>query len=143
MSYKKNAEGLFIGKTVTYRGVTYPSVVALARAYGLKRDTCWRRYLKGLPLDMPFHTKGAVTYDGKTYASMTALAVAFGISPQLCSARLIRGIPLERPVRSGGCKPCEYGGERYESIADFARRLGLNIGSARLLIETSGRWLEK
>lgn len=58
MSYKKNAEGLFIGKTVTYRGVTYPSVVALARAYGLKRDTCWRRYLKGLPLDMPFHTKG-------------------------------------------------------------------------------------
>ena len=141
MSYKKNAEGLFIGKTVTYRGVTYPSVVALARAYGLKRDTCSRRYLKGLPLDMPFHTKGAVTYDGKTYASMIALAVAFGISPQLCSARLIRGIPLERPVRSGGCKPCEYGGERYESIVDFARRLGLNIGSARLLIETSGRWL--
>lgn len=141
MSYKKNAEGLFIGKTVTYRGVTYPSVVALARAYGLKRDTCWRRYLKGLPLDMPFHTKGAVTYDGKTYASMIALAVAFGISPQLCSARLIRGIPLDRPVRSGRCKPCEYGGERYESIADFAREAGIPYASARELISQSGRWL--
>ena len=143
MSYKKNAEGLFIGKTVTYRGVTYPSVVSLARAYGLKRDTCGRRVCKRQPLDMPFHTKGAVTYGGVEYPSMMHLAAAYGISPQLCSARLIRGIPLDRPVRSGGCKPCEYGGERYESIADLARRLGLNIGSARLLIETSGKWLEK
>ena len=141
MSYKKNAEGLFIGKTVTYRGVTYPSVVALARTYGLKRDTCWRRYLKGLPLDMPFHTKGAVTYDGKTYASMTALAVAFGISPQLCSARLIRGIPLDRPVCSGRAKACEYNGRRYASISDFARQEGITVPAARTVINLSGRWL--
>ena len=83
----------------------------------------------------------SVEFGGVVYPSVSAAAKAFGISPQLCSARLIRGIPLDRPVRSGRCKPCEYGGERYESIADFARRLGLNIGSARLLIETSGRWL--
>lgn len=143
MSYKKNAEGLFIGKTVTYRGVTYPSIVALARAYGLKRDTCWRRCLKGLPLDMPFHTKGAVTYDGKTYVSMIALAAAFGISPQLCSARLIRGIPLDRPVRSGGCKPCEYEGRKYWTLADFAEATGLSKEKAKYLINTSGKWLEK
>ena len=143
MSYKKNAEGLFIGKTVTYRGVTYPSVVALARAFGLKRDTCWRRVCKGQPLDMPFHTKGAVTYYGKTYASMIALAVAFGISPQLCSARLIRGIPLDRPVRSGGCKPCEYEGRKYWTLADFAEAMGLSKEKANYLINTSGKWLEK
>ena len=141
MSYKKNAEGLFIGKTVTYRGVTYPSVVALARAYGLKRDTCWRRYLKGLPLDMPFHTKGAVTYGGVEYPSMMHLAAAYGISPQLCSARLIRGIPLDRPVRSGRAKACEYNGRRYASISAFAREVGIPYASARELVSQSGRWL--
>ena len=143
MSYKKNAEGLFIGKTVTYRGVTYPSVVSLARAYGLKRDTCWRRVCKGQPLDMPFHTKGAVTYGGVEYPSMMHLAAAYGISPQLCSARLIRGIPLDRPVRSGGCKPCEYEGRKYWTLADFAEAMGLSKEKAKYLINTSGKWLEK
>ena len=83
----------------------------------------------------------SVEFGGVVYPSVSAAAKAFGISPQLCSARLIRGIPLDRPVCSGRAKPCEYNGRRYASISDFARRLGLNIGSARLLIETSGRWL--
>lgn len=83
----------------------------------------------------------SVEFGGVVYPSVSAAAKAFGISPQLCSARLIRGIPLDRPVCSGRAKACEYNGRRYASISDFARQLGLNIGSARLLIETSGRWL--
>ena len=83
----------------------------------------------------------SVEFGGVVYPSVSAAAKAFGISPQLCSARLIRGIPLDRPVCSGRAKACEYNGRRYDSISDFARRLGLNIGSARLLIETSGRGL--
>ena len=83
----------------------------------------------------------SVEFGGVVYPSVSAAAKAFGISPQLCSARLIRGIPLDRPVRSGGCKPCEYGGERYESIADFARQEGITVPAARTVINLSGRWL--
>ena len=83
----------------------------------------------------------SVEFGGVVYPSVSAAAKAFGISPQLCSARLIRGIPLDRPVRSGGCKPCEYGGKRYASVAAMARELEINWKNALVLVESEGRWL--
>ena len=38
-------------KPVTYNGVTYPSLMACAKAYGLTASACSRRLQKGQPLD--------------------------------------------------------------------------------------------
>ena len=126
---------------VIWNGVTYDSVYAAAAAFDISADAVRYRLRHGLPLDMPFHTKGAVTYGGVEYPSMMHLAAAYGISPQLCSARLIRGIPLDRPVCSGRAKACEYNGRRYASISDFARQEGITVPAARTVINLSGRWL--
>ena len=128
---------------VIWNSVTYDSVYAAAAAFGISADAVRYRLRHGLPLDMPFHTKGVVTYGGVEYPSMMHLAAAYGISPQLCSARLIRGIPLDRSIRSGAWSPCEYEGRKYWTLTDFAEAMGLSKEKAKYLINTSGKWLEK
>lgn len=130
-------------KPVTWNGITYKSVYDAAAAFNISADAVRYRLRHGLPLDMPFHTKGVVTYGGVEYPSMMHLAAAYGISPQLCSARLIRGIPLDRSIRSGAWSPCEYEGRKYWTLTDFAEAMGLSKEKAKYLINTSGKWLEK
>ena len=66
----------FAAKPVTYAGKEYPSIAALAKAYGLGYKTCFARLRDGLPLDSPINRhplpyRGKpVTIDGKEYPSV-------------------------------------------------------------------------
>ncbi len=43
---------------VTYAGITYPSINALARAYKMTPDTAKARLKSGIPLEAPKNTSG-------------------------------------------------------------------------------------
>ena len=63
-------------KPVEYKGVIYPSMTALAAAYGLRRDTLNLRLKKHIPLDRPLR-KGALKpceYQGRRYESLKDFA---------------------------------------------------------------------
>ena len=131
-------------KTVEYKGVIYPSMTALAEAYGLRRDTLNLRLKKHIPLEMSRYAKGVITYHGIDYPSMTALAEHFELKLSTCHMRLKRGVPLDRPLRKGALKPCEYQGRRYESLKDFARDNDIRYEDAHICIDgVKGRWLDE
>ena len=131
-------------KPVEYKGVIYPSITALAEAYGLRRDTLNLRLKKHIPLEMSRYAKGVITYHGIDYPSMTALAEHFDLKLSTCHMRLKRGVPLTRPVHKGAMKPLEYEGVRYESVRDFAERNGVRYEDASACIDgIKGRWLDE
>ena len=131
-------------KPVEYAGVLYPSMAALAEAYGLRRDTLNLRLKKHIPLEMSRYAKGVITYHGIDYPSMTALAEHFELNLSTCQMRLKRGVPLDRPLRKGALKPCEYRGRRYESLKDFARDNDIRYEDAHICIDgVNGKWLDE
>ena len=131
-------------KPVEYKGVIYPSMTALAEAYGLRRDTVSLRLKKRIPLEMSRYAKGVITYHGIDYPSMTALAEHFDLTLSACHMRLKRGVPLTSPVHKGAMKHLEYEGVRYESVKDFAERNGVRYEDASACIDgIKGRWLDE
>ena len=72
-------------KSVTYNGVTYPSLTACAKAFGLTVSACSRRLQKGQPLDKKLKAGGRplvpITVNGAEYPSMAAAAKALDSFP--------------------------------------------------------------
>lgn len=110
-------------RAVTYAGKEYPSIAALAKAYGLGYKTCFARLRDGLPLDAPINRhplpyRGKpVTIDGTEYPSTKDAAKALGIPYTTLCSRIRKGqdlsapkytdrhdIPLDAPWGKGGCK---------------------------------------
>lgn len=85
--------------SVTYKGRTYPTIAALAIAYGLTADACASRLRRGRPLEEPLRTVLPVSYAGHKYPSIRALARALRWPYTTVLRRRRRGAPLDPAVR--------------------------------------------
>ena len=120
-------------KPVTYNGVTYPSLMACAKAFGLTASACSRRLQKGQPLDKKLKAGGRplvpVTVNGAEYPSMAAAAKALGVPYQTICSRIRKGQDLSAPKYADRCEPIVYQGKEYPSIAALSRATGISSSS--------------
>ena len=120
-------------KPVTYNGVTYPSLTACAKAFGLTVSACSRRLQKGQPLDKKLKAGGRplvpVTVNGAEYPSMAAAAKALGVPYQTLKERIQRGLPADMRKWSDRGTPVTYQGKEYPSIEALSRATGINSQS--------------
>ena len=120
-------------KPVTYNGVTYPSLTACAKAFGLTVSACSRRLQKGQPLDKKLKAGGRplvpVTVNGAEYPSMAAAAKALGVPYQTLKERIQRGLPADMRKWSDRGTPVTYQGKEYPSIEALARATGISSQS--------------
>lgn len=125
----------FAAKPVTYAGEEYPSITALAKAYGLGYKTCFARLRDGLPLDAPINRhplpyRGKpVTIDGTEYPSAKDAAKALGIPYTTLCSRIRKGQDLSMPKYADRCEPITYQGKEYPSIEALARATGISSQS--------------
>ena len=125
----------FAAKPVTYAGKEYPSIAALAKAYGLGYKTCFARLRDGLPLDapinrhpLPYHGK-PVTIDGTEYPSVKDASKALGIPYTTLITRIRKGQDLSAPKYADRCEPIVYQGKEYPSVEALARATGVSSQS--------------
>lgn len=120
-------------KPVTYNGVTYPSLKACAKAFGLTVSACSRRLQKGQPLDKKLKAGGKplipVTVNGAEYPSMAAAAKALGVPYQTLCSRIRKGQDLSAPKYADRCEPIVYQGKEYPSVEALSRATGINSRS--------------
>ena len=120
-------------KPVTYNGVTYPSLTACAKAFGLTVSACSRRLQKGQPLDKKLKAGVRplvpVTVNGAEYPSMAAAAKALGVPYQTLKERMQRGLPADMRKWSDRGTPVTYQGKEYPSIEALARATGISSQS--------------
>ena len=120
-------------KPVTYNGVTYPSLTACAKAFGLTVSACSRRLQKGQPLDKKLKAGGRplvpVTVNGAEYPSMAAAAKALGVPYQTICSRIRKGQDLSAPKYADRCEPIVYQGKEYPSVEALSRATGINSQS--------------
>ena len=120
-------------KPVTYNGVTYPSLKACAKAFGLTVSACSRRLQKGQPLDKKLKAGGRplvpVTVNGAEYPSMAAAAKALGVPYQTLCSRIHKGQDLSMPKYADRCEPITYQGKEYPSVEALSRATGINSRS--------------
>lgn len=120
-------------KPVTYNGVTYPSLTACAKAFGLTVSACSRRLQKGQPLDKKLKAGGRplvpVTVNGAEYPSMAAAAKALGVPYQTLCSRIRKGQDLSAPKYADRCEPITYQGKEYPSVEALSRATGINSRS--------------
>lgn len=125
----------FAAKPVTYAGKEYPSIAALAKAYGLGYKTCFARLRDGLPLDAPINRhplpyRGKpVTIDGTEYPSTKDAAKALGIPYTTLCSRIRKGQDLSMPKYADRCEPIVYHGKEYPSVEALSRATGINSRS--------------
>lgn len=123
----------FRAKPVTYNGVTYHSLTACAKAFGLTVSACSRRLQKGQPLDKKLKAGGRplvpVTVNGAEYPSMAAAAKALGVPYQTLKERIQRGLPADMRKWSDRGTPVTYQGKEYPSIEALSRATGINSRS--------------
>ena len=125
----------FAAKPVTYAGKEYPSIAALAKAYGLGYKTCFARLRDGLPLDAPINRhplpyRGKpVTIDGTEYPSTKDAAKALGIPYTTLFTRIRKGQDLSAPKYADRCEPIVYQGKEYPSVEALSRATGINSRS--------------
>ena len=125
----------FAAKPVTYAGKEYPSIAALAKAYGLGYKTCFARLRDGLPLDAPINRhplpyRGKpVTIDGREYPSVKDASKALGIPYTTLITRIRKGQELSAPKYADRCEPITYQGKEYPSVEALSRATGINSRS--------------
>ena len=125
----------FVAKPVTYAGKEYPSIAALAKAYGLGYKTCFARLRDGTPLEAPINThplpyRGKpVTIDGTEYPSAKDAAKALGIPYTTLCSRIRKGQDLSAPKYADRCEPITYQGKEYPSVEALSRATGINSRS--------------
>ena len=125
----------FAAKPVTYAGKKYPSIAALAKAYGLGYKTCFARLRAGTPLEAPINThplpyRGKpVTIDGKEYPSVKDASKALGIPYTTLFTRIRKGQDLSAPKYADRCEPIVYQGKEYPSVEALSRATGINSRS--------------
>ena len=120
-------------KPVTYNGVTYPSLKACAKTFGLTVSACSRRLQKGQPLGKKLKAGGRplvpVTVNGTEYPSMAAAAKALGVPYQTLCSRIRKGQDLSMPKYADRCEPITYQGKEYPSVEALSRATGINSRS--------------
>lgn len=125
----------FAAKPVTYAGKEYPSIAALAKAYGLGYKTCFARLRDGLPLDAPINRhplpyRGKpVTIDGTEYPSVKDASKALGIPYTTLITRIRKGQDLSMPKYADRCEPIVYQGKEYPSVEALSRATGISSRS--------------
>ena len=125
-----------------HKGKQYPSITALAKAYGLNDQTLGNRLRRNPGGDIeailtakyrPANNRIPIKdHLGVEYKSITAMAEAYHINPTTLRMRLrkhpfrhIRDI-LHPPCFRGNPTIVEYDGCTYESITELAQAYGVN-----------------
>lgn len=138
-------------RPIKYHGKWYPCLKDLAAAYRISKDTARHRLDKGLPLDADVFSRKRgipIEVNGIKYPTVTACAKALDIPVGTLFGRLYGerdlALPLSKRKKSWSrrARPVEFDGVRYRSIAFFADSMGLPVKKARLLIGSSGRFLD-
>lgn len=138
-------------RPIKYHGKWYPCLKDLAAAYRISKDTARHRLEKDIPLDADVFSRKRgvpVKVNGIEYPTVTACAKALNIPVSTAWSRLYRECDLALPQNkrkkswSRQARPVEFDGVRYRSISFFADSMGLSVKKARLLLESSGRFLD-
>lgn len=138
-------------KPIKYRGKWYPCLKDLAAAYRISKDTARHRLEKNIPLDADVFSRRRgipIEVNGIKYPTVTACAKALDIPVGTIFGRLYRErdltLPLSKRKKSWSrrARAVEFDGVRYRSISFFADSMGLSVKKARLLIDSSGRFLD-
>lgn len=138
-------------KPIKYHGKWYPCLKDLAAAYHLSKDSVRHRLEKNIPLDADVFSRRRgipIEVNGIKYPTVTACAKALDIPVGTLFGRLYGERDLTLPLSkrknswSRRARPVEFDGVRYRSIAFFADSMGLSVKKARLLIDSSGKFLD-
>ena len=138
-------------RPIKYHGKWYSGVKDLAAAYHLSKDAVRHRLDKGVPLDADVFSRRRgipIEVNGIKYPTVTACAKALDIPVGTIFGRLYRErdltLPLSKRKKSWSrrARAVEFDGVRYRSISFFADSVGLSVKKARLLIDSSGKFLD-
>lgn len=138
-------------RPIKYHGKWYPGVKDLAAAYHLSKDAVRHRLDKGIPLDADVFSRRRgipIEVNGIKYPTVTACAKALDIPVGTLFGRLYGErdltLPLSKRKKSWSrrARAVEFDGVRYRSISFFADSMGLSVKKARLLIDSSGKFLD-
>ena len=138
-------------RPIKYHGKWYSCLKDLAAAYRISKDTARHRLEKNIPLDADVFSRRRgipIEVNGIKYPTVTACAKALDIPVGTIFGRLYSErdltLPLSRRKRSWSrrARPVEFNGVQYRSISFFADSMGLSVKKARLLIDSSGKFLD-
>ena len=138
-------------RPIKYHGKWYSGVKDLAAAYHISKDVVRHRLDKGLPLDADVFSRKRgipIEVNGIKYPTVTACAKALDIPVGTLFGRLYGERDLVLPSNkrkkswSRRARAVEFDGVRYRSISFFADSMGLSVKKARLLIDSSGKFLD-
>lgn len=124
----------------TVDGVDYPSLYALAKAFGVSTYRA-RIYQKaGTAKGWVDHRCRPVTCGGVVYTSVDAAAKALGVHAATAYTRLRLNTPLDKPynrrMTRGGVI---FEGVWYPTLKAFAGALGLPPAKAKILLDEEGK----
>ena len=138
-------------RPIKYHGKWYSCLKDLAAAYRISKDTARHRLEKNIPLDADVFSRRRgipIEVNGIKYPTVTACAKALDIPVGTLFGRLYGErdltLPLSKRKKSWSrrARPVEFDGVRYRSISFFADSMGLSVKKARLLIDSSGKFLD-
>lgn len=138
-------------RPIKYHGKWYPCLKDLAAAYRISKDAARHRLDKGIPLDADVFSRRRgipIEVNGIKYPTVTACAKALDIPVGTLFGRLYGErdltLPLSKRKKSWSrrARAVEFDGVQYRSISFFADSMGLSVKKARLLIDSSGKFLD-
>lgn len=138
-------------RPIKYHGKWYSCLKDLAAAYRVSKDTARHRLEKNIPLDADVFSRRRgipIEVNGIKYPTVTACAKALDIPVGTIFGRLYGErdltLPLSKRKKSWSrrARAVEFDGVRYRSISFFADSMGLSVKKARLLIDSSGKFLD-
>lgn len=138
-------------RPIKYHGKWYSCLKDLAAAYRISKDTARHRLEKNIPLDADVFSRRRgipIEVNGIKYPTVTACAKALDIPVGTLFGRLYGErdltLPLSKRKKSWSrrARAVEFDGVRYRSISFFADSMGLSEKKARLLIDSSGKFLD-
>lgn len=138
-------------RPIKYHGKWYSCLKDLAAAYRISKDTARHRLEKNIPLDADVFSRRrgiSIEVNGIKYPTVTACAKALDIPVGTLFGRIYGErdltLPLSKRKKSWSrrARPVEFDGVQYRSISFFADSMGLSVKKARLLIDSSGRFLD-
>lgn len=138
-------------RPIKYHGKWYSCLKDLAAAYRISKDTARHRLEKNIPLDADVFSRRRgipIEVNGIEYPTVTACAKALDIPVGTLFGRLYGerdlALPLSKRKKSWSrrARPVEFDGVQYRSISFFADSMGLSVKKARLLIDSSGKFLD-
>lgn len=130
-------------KIVTYKGITYPSLSALAKAFNISNGTLRYRLKNGISLENKVSNKKigiVITYKGVTYPNGITLAKKFNINPTTFYRRIQKGYSIEKALSQEKLKPrsikaqqtkyaITYNGVDYPNLSSLAKAFNINAAT--------------